>query len=45
MSGKSLCKWCDTQVNGIIIERENGVVVWIGCSNCYIKRKGLKNAK
>ena len=42
---KSLCKWCNIQVptNKIIKVRDNGFVVWIGCFDCYTKKKEIEN--
>jgi len=37
MSG--YCKYCDSQKNSIIKVFENGVLVWTGCSDCYLKKK------
>ena len=40
MSG--YCKYCDSQTNGIVKIFENGVLVWAGCSDCYLKKKELE---
>ena len=40
---KSLCRWCDTQVNSIITVKDKGRVVWIGCADCYIRKEKKKN--
>lgn len=33
------CKWCDTLTNSIIKVLEHGHLVWVGCVDCYDKRK------
>jgi len=33
------CKWCDTSTNTIVKVFDKGRLVWIGCTNCYEKRK------
>jgi len=36
MSGH--CKWCDTLTNSIIKQVDNGVLIWVGCPDCFIKK-------
>ena len=44
MSG--YCKWCHTLTNSIVKEYELGVLVWVGCSDCCVKKKEIaKHAK
>jgi len=33
------CKWCGTLTNTIVKVLDKGRLVWIGCTNCYVKRK------
>lgn len=40
MSG--YCKYCDSMTNSIIRVFENGILIWTGCSDCYIKKKELE---
>ena len=37
-----LCNWCGNIVNTVIKEKEKGRLVWVGCVDCYKKRKELE---
>jgi len=41
MSG--YCNWCDTTTNRIIKQFDNGVLIWTGCIDCFLKRNEAKN--
>ena len=43
MSEKGYCKWCDTQTNAIVKLQDEGRLVWVGCPDCYAKKKELEN--
>ena len=38
-----LCKWCNTIKNSVIKEYDQGRLTWVGCVDCYKKRKELEN--
>lgn len=40
MSG--YCKWCDTLTGSIVKLYEHGILIWVGCIDCYEKQKGSK---
>jgi hypothetical protein len=47
MNERSHCRYCDSMVEAdtiIIVRDANGHVVWIGCTECYLKRKEIINA-
>lgn len=33
------CKWCNTGTGAIIKLYDSGRLIWVGCINCYEKRK------
>ena len=33
------CKWCDTFGNVVVKVFEYGVLVWVGCPDCSVKKK------
>jgi len=42
------CRWCDPPrvTNCLIKELKHGKLVWIGCPDCFMKKKEIeKNAK
>jgi len=39
------CKWCDTLTNSIVKVLEEGRLVWVGCPDCFTKKKELENAR
>jgi len=38
------CRWCDPprETNCIIKVLDNGRLVWVGCPDCYVKKKELE---
>lgn len=41
MSG--YCKHCDTLTNSIVQIFEGKMLIWVGCIECYEKRKEIEN--
>ena len=42
MSEKGYCRWCDTQTNAIVKLLDNGRLIWVGCPDCFVKKKELE---
>ena len=36
---ENYCRWCDMLTNTIIKRLEEGRLVWVGCPDCYVKKK------
>ena len=43
MSEKGYCRWCDSQTSSIVKVFKEGRLVWVGCPDCYVKKKELEN--
>jgi len=39
------CKWCDTLTNSIVKQYEEGILLWVGCPDCFVKKKGVRETK
>lgn len=39
---KGLCKWCDTLTDDIVKVLTLGKLTWVGCIECYEKKKELE---
>jgi len=42
MSEKSYCNWCDSQTGSIVKEYKHGVLIWVGCIDCFTAKTEMK---
>jgi len=33
------CKWGDTLTNSIVKQYEDGILLWVGCPDCFVEKK------